>query len=108
MLIGIHPTVVVMGVSGCGKSTVGALLARALSLRFVDADDLHSDSNKKKMAAGIPLDDADRQPWLDSVGAVLARGGVVIACSALRRRVDSRTRESKIGIPRTQSYLVGS
>jgi gluconokinase len=85
-------TVLVMGVSGSGKSTVGALLAQALKLRFVDADNLHSDNNKKKMASGIPLDDADRQPWLDSVGAQLAQGGVVIACSALRRCYRDRLR----------------
>jgi len=81
-----------MGVSGCGKSTVGSLLAHAINLRFVDADDLHSDRNKTKMAAGIPLNDADREPWLDSVGAELKKGGVVIACSALRRRYRDRLR----------------
>jgi len=83
-----------MGVSGCGKSTVGALLAEALNLRFVDADDLHSETNKTKMACGIPLDDADRKPWLDSVGAQLQKGSVVIACSALRRRYRERLRQS--------------
>jgi len=85
-------TVLVMGVSGCGKSTIGALLAHALELRFVDADTLHSDSNKKKMAAGISLDDSDREPWLDSVGALLAQGAVVMACSALRRCYRDRLR----------------
>ena len=81
-----------MGVSGSGKSTVGELLAAALALPFVDGDDLHPAQNKKKMAAGIALNDADRAPWLDAIGAVLARGSVVVACSALRRRYRDRLR----------------
>jgi gluconokinase len=87
-------TVLVMGVSGSGKSTVGALLATALGLRFVDGDSLHPESNQRKMAAGIPLSDADRQPWLAAVGAVLAQGGVVVACSALRRGYRDRLRSA--------------
>lgn len=83
------PLVVVMGVSAAGKSTVGAGLARALGIPFLDADDLHPPANREKMAAGQPLDDQDRRPWLELVGAELAaarRGsGLVIACSALRR-----------------------
>lgn len=79
--------VVVMGVSGCGKSTVGTALAEALRLRFVDADDLHPAENKRKMSAGIPLDDADRRPWLERVAEWLAEhpDGGVVACSALKR-----------------------
>jgi gluconokinase len=88
------PTVLVMGVSGSGKSTVGALLATALGLRFVDGDSLHPESNRRKMAAGIPLSDADRQPWLAAVGAVLAQGVVVVACSALRRSYRDRLRSA--------------
>jgi gluconokinase len=84
--------IVVMGASGSGKSTVGVLLATALELRFVDADTLHPESNRMKMAAGFPLTDADRAPWLDAVAAVLAAGGVVVACSALRRRYRDRLR----------------
>lgn len=82
-----HPHVVVMGVSGCGKSTVGAALAARLGLPFVDADDLHPAANVAKMAAGVPLDDEDRAPWLRAVGAWLADHphGAVVACSALRR-----------------------
>lgn len=78
---------VVMGVQGSGKSTIGALLAHALSVPFIDGDDLHSEANKELMAAGRPLDDAHRLPWLRAVGAELAShsGGVVIACSALKR-----------------------
>ena len=84
--------VVVMGVSGSGKTTVGAALADALGLRFVDGDALHPAANVAKMAAGIPLDDADRAPWLDAIGAVLAAGPVVVACSALKRSYRDRLR----------------
>jgi gluconokinase len=76
---------VVMGVSGCGKSSVGAGLAAALGLRFVDGDSLHPAANIAKMAQGIPLTDEDRAPWLAEVGAVLRAQGGVIACSALKR-----------------------
>jgi carbohydrate kinase (thermoresistant glucokinase family) len=81
-----------MGVSGSGKSTVGSLLAAELKLSFVDGDDLHPPENKKKMAAGIALNDADRVPWLDAIAAILARGSVVVACSALKRRYRDRLR----------------
>ncbi|MCU1416314.1 MAG: gluconokinase [Schumannella sp.] len=81
-----------MGVSGSGKTTVGELLAAALGLRFADADALHPAANVAKMAAGIPLTDDDRWPWLDAVGQVLARGDVVVACSALRRAYRNRLR----------------
>ncbi len=81
--------VVVMGVSGAGKSTIGTLIADALNFRFVDADSLHPLENIRKMAAGTPLNDADRWPWLDLVGHELAHAqgrGMVVACSALKRR----------------------
>lgn len=78
--------VVVMGVSGCGKSTIGESLASALRAKFVDGDDLHPESNIKKMSSGIPLDDIDREPWLIEVGKTLsADPNGVIACSALKR-----------------------
>ena len=80
-----------MGVSGCGKSTIGALLALRLRWEFEDADWFHPASNIEKMHAGIPLTDEDRRPWLDAVAAWIdqtrrsGRHGV-IACSALKRR----------------------
>jgi gluconokinase len=83
-----------MGVSGSGKSTVGAALARRLNVPFVDADTLHPPANIAKMAAGEPLDDDDRRPWLDSVGEWLAghRDGGVASCSALKRAYRDRLR----------------
>ena len=82
--------VVVIGVSGSGKSTIGALLADSLAVPFLDADGLHPQSNIVKMASGVPLTDADRWPWLALVGQALAEAGatgsgLVIACSALKR-----------------------
>lgn len=73
-----------MGVCGCGKSSVGQGIAAALDLPFTDGDDLHPAANVAKMASGQPLTDADRWPWLTSVGETLGQGGVV-ACSALKR-----------------------
>ena len=83
--------VIVMGVSGCGKSTIGALLALRLRWEFEDADWFHPASNIDKMHAGIPLTDEDRWPWLDAVAAGIDQtrrsgGHGVIACSALKRR----------------------
>ncbi len=79
---------VVMGVSGSGKSTVGAALAQRLRVPFVDADTLHPLANVAKMASGEPLDDDDRYPWLERVGEWLAahHDGGVVACSALKRK----------------------
>jgi gluconokinase len=98
-------SVVVMGVTGSGKSTVGALLAAKLHLPFTDGDDLHSTANKQKMAAGIPLDDADREPWLEAIAAVAARAPTVIACSALKRRYRERLRAGSAILPFI--YLAG-
>ena len=83
-----------MGVSGCGKSSLGAALATTLALPFTDADDLHPAANRAKMAAGQPLTDADRWPWLQAVGAVLASNAGVVACSALRRAYRDRLRDA--------------
>ncbi len=82
-----HPLVVLMGVAGCGKSTVGPRLAAALGVPFVDGDDMHTGAAKARMAAGRPLDDDARGPWLDRLHAILADHaavGVVLACSALK------------------------
>lgn len=85
--------VVVMGVSGAGKSTVGAALASALRWTFVEADELHPAANVDKMRRGEPLDDADRAPWLDAVAARMrALPAAVVACSALRERYRARLR----------------
>ncbi|MBI5160678.1 MAG: gluconokinase [Micrococcales bacterium] len=85
-------SVVVMGVSGSGKTTMGELLASRLGVPFVDGDDLHPAANVEKMRAGRPLTDDDRDPWLDAVGARLAEGPVVLACSALKRAYRDRLR----------------
>jgi gluconokinase len=91
---GAGPAVVVMGVSGSGKSTVGAALARRLAVPFVDADTLHPAANIAKMTAGEPLDDDDRYPWLERVGEWLAghRDGAVASCSALKRQYRDQLR----------------
>ncbi|CAN6215375.1 unnamed protein product [Urochloa humidicola] len=83
--------IVIMGVSGCGKSTVAALLAETLGCSFIEADDYHSQANKAKMSKGVPLSDADRTPWLESLrGAIGDRldcgEDVAISCSALQLR----------------------
>jgi carbohydrate kinase (thermoresistant glucokinase family) len=81
-------TIVVMGVSGAGKSEVGIALAERLGTRFTDADSLHPLANVEKMRSGVPLTDEDRWPWLELVGKELASAdmdGVVVACSALKR-----------------------
>ncbi|MDX6347032.1 MAG: gluconokinase [Streptomyces sp.] len=90
-----RPVVVVMGVSGSGKSTVGGLIAQRLGVPYAEADDFHPAANIAKMSAGHPLDDADRAPWLDAIAEwITARGGKggVVSCSALRRRYRDRLR----------------
>jgi len=89
--------IIVMGVSGSGKSTIGALLAGALGWPFADADGFHPAANIAKMAAGQPLTDEDRWPWLDAIAAQVgasrtAEQPVVVACSALRRAYRERLR----------------
>ena len=89
-------SLVVMGVSGSGKSTIAARVAERAGAAFVDADDLHPAANVAKMAAGIPLTDEDRMPWLREVGEVIARHPgqrIVVACSALRRAYRDAIRE---------------
>ncbi|MFN7591525.1 MAG: gluconokinase [Planctomycetota bacterium] len=85
------PRVVLVGVAGSGKTTVGSALALAMSVPLVDADDFHPPANRERMAEGLPLDDAMRAPWLAAVHAhlaaeVAAGRGFVLACSALRQR----------------------
>jgi gluconokinase len=87
--------IVVMGVSGSGKSTVGAALAQRLRVPFADADDFHPPANIAKMTAGHPLDDDDRHPWLEAIGQWLAQQcgtGGVMSCSALKRRYRDQLR----------------
>ena len=87
--------VVLMGVAGSGKSTVGRLLAERSGATFYDADDFHTPANVEKMRAGVPLTDEDRQPWLDALRELirdcLGRGGrAVLACSALKEEYRER------------------
>lgn len=87
---------IIMGVCGTGKSTLGKALAKSLGVRFIDGDDLHPQANIDKMRAGKPLDDADRLPWFDSVVQQLdTQSPCIIACSALKRVYRQRLRESK-------------
>jgi len=85
-----NTAIVVMGVSGCGKSTVGLRLARKLARDFLEGDTFHPPANVEKMSRGVPLDDADRLPWLKAIAAAIdsaRRSGrqVVVTCSALKR-----------------------
>ena len=84
--------IVVMGVSGSGKTVVGRALAARLGLPYADGDEFHSPANIAKMKSGVPLDDADRAPWLDAVGAWLAERQGVVSCSALKRAYRDRLR----------------
>lgn len=100
--------IVIMGVSGCGKSTVGAALAEAMGIPYRDGDDLHPPANVEKMRAGIPLADDDRWPWLDRVAATLRDGApVIVGCSALRRAYRDRIRAGAGG-PVQFVHLTGS
>ena len=82
---------VVMGVSGCGKSSVGAMLAQSLGVHFIEGDDYHSPANVTKMAAGVPLRDEDRVLWLEALQAEIRQSveagvGIVLSCSSLKKR----------------------
>jgi gluconokinase len=93
----VSPLVVVMGVSGSGKTTVGTALAERLGVPYAEADDFHPPENVAKMASGVPLTDEDRAPWLDAIAAWLkaqeGEGGVV-TCSALKRVYRDRLRRA--------------
>ena len=107
----LEPTaaVVVMGVCGSGKTSVGERLGVSLGVPFRDADEFHPPANIAKMSSGVPLDDNDRWPWLDAIGAAIrdTTGGVVIACSALKRIYRERIKAAA-GRPATFVYLEGS
>lgn len=95
-------SVVVMGVSGCGKSSVGAGLSARSGLPFMEGDLLHPQANVDKMAAGTPLTDEDRWPWLDRIGAEIAAAqregtAVIVTCSALKRSYRDRLRAAAGG-----------
>lgn len=95
---------VVMGVSGCGKTTTAQALAARLHLAMVDGDDLHLPESIRKMSSGIALEDADRWPWLDRIGEYLAsspqpqQAGRIAACSALKRAYRDRIRAHAPGV----------
>jgi gluconokinase len=96
-------SIVVMGVSGCGKSSVGAALAQALHRPFIEGDDWHAPENVARMAAGIALTDADRQGWLQALSERLGQAGadgrpVVLACSALKRSYRDLLRQRAPGL----------
>ena len=83
--------VLLMGVSGVGKTTIGEVLAQRLGWRFIDADDYHPPQNVAKMAAGVPLEDADRWPWLDALNRRLrTEEHAIVACSALKQAYRER------------------
>jgi len=98
-----NPAIVVMGVTGCGKTEVGRALAERLGARFIEGDGLHPPENIAKMSAGIPLTDSDRAGWLDRIAAQMAAARAagepaVAACSALKRRYRDRLRAPNPGL----------
>ncbi|ANE75170.1 gluconokinase [Dickeya solani] len=104
-------SIILMGVSGSGKSSVGARLAREINAKFIDGDDLHPRANIRKMASGQPLNDDDRAPWLerlnDAAYSLLHKNETgIIVCSALKKRYRDRLREGNDGM--VFLYLKGS
>ena len=100
------PRIVIMGVAGCGKSSVGEALALRLGIPYRDGDDLHAAANVAKMRAGTPLTDDDRWPWLDAVAACLRDDApVIVGCSALKRAYRDRIRAAGVV---TFVHLAGS
>ena len=97
-----HLPVIVMGVSGSGKTSIGEGIAAAFDCRFVEGDSLHPKANIEKMSAGIPLDDEDRWPWLDIIGRQIGEGVgrdemIVVSCSALKKVYRDRLRKAAGG-----------
>jgi len=100
--------ILVMGVAGSGKTSVATIVAREFDFEFIEGDEYHPHANVAKMAAGIPLTDEDRQPWLEGLARIVgerhARGqGTVLACSALRRRYRDILRST---VPRHESFVI--
>jgi gluconokinase len=93
-------SVVIMGVAGCGKSSLGAIVADAKSLPFIEGDDFHSATNRSKMSKGIPLNDEDRDGWLSVLSEQLqiAPNGIVLSCSSLKRKYRDRLRMASPGL----------
>ncbi len=93
-------SVIVMGVAGCGKSSLGAMLAEGMGVTLVEGDDYHSLASRKKMSQGIPLTDADREGWLETLGGLLRQSaqGAVLTCSSLKRAYRDRLRAAAPGI----------
>jgi len=102
--------IIVMGVSGSGKSTIAKKLAQKLNIAYQDADDFHPPANVEKMASGAALNDADRQPWLENLADLLAKNkdqGLVLACSALKESY-RQTLNTKLKVPATTVFLSGT
>lgn len=93
-------SIVIMGVAGCGKSSLGVVVAQACGLPLIEGDDHHSDSNRQKMEQGIALNDADRDGWLATLSNLLRinPSGVVVSCSALKRAYRERLRQASPGL----------
>lgn len=87
-------SVIVMGVAGCGKSSLGAMLAEGMGVTLVEGDDYHSPTSREKMSQGIPLTDADREGWLETLGELLRQStdGAVLTCSSLKKAYRDRLR----------------
>jgi gluconokinase len=103
-----HGAAVVMGVAGCGKTSVGEALAAALAVPFTEGDKLHPPSNVAKMSSGTPLTDDDRWPWLEMIGLALkGDNGQIAACSALKRSYRERI-AARAGRPVSFIFLDGS
>lgn len=93
-------SIVIMGVAGCGKSSLGVVLARGLGMPIIEGDDFHSDSSREKMRSGIALNDSDREGWLELLSKELQKNpdGVVLTCSALKKAYRQRLRAAAPGL----------